>query len=68
MAMAVTKNYHSMPHTDRDLSNSVISWFLEGKCALSHVFVLNTSSFLKKKKKEFVGLHLDTTIVNMFGV
>ncbi|CAK9264551.1 unnamed protein product [Sphagnum jensenii] len=31
MAMAVTKNYHSMPHTDRDLSNSVISWFLEGE-------------------------------------
>ncbi|CAM6054105.1 unnamed protein product [Sphagnum tenellum] len=26
-AMAVTENYHSTPHTDRDLSNSVISWF-----------------------------------------
>jgi hypothetical protein len=24
-AMAVTKNYHSTPHTNRDLSNSVIS-------------------------------------------
>ncbi|KAH9540865.1 hypothetical protein CY35_14G027600 [Sphagnum magellanicum] len=28
-AMAVTENYHSTPHTDRDLSNSVISWFSE---------------------------------------
>ncbi len=65
--MAVTENYHSTPHTDRDLSNSVISWFLEGKCVLLHAFVLNTSSFLIKKKKEFAGLHLDTTIVNMFG-
>ncbi|CAM6054075.1 unnamed protein product [Sphagnum tenellum] len=29
--MAVTENYHSTPHTDRDLSNSVIAWFLEGE-------------------------------------
>jgi hypothetical protein len=50
-AMAVTENYHSTPHTDRDLSNSVISWFLEGKCALLHVSVSNVSSFLEKKKK-----------------
>jgi len=59
-AMAITENYHSTPHTDRDLSNSVISWFLDGKCALLHVFVLNVSSFLEKKKREFVELHLDT--------
>jgi len=51
MAMAVTENYHSTPHTDRDLFNSVISWFLEGKCALLHVSVLNVSSFLEEKKK-----------------
>jgi hypothetical protein len=49
-AMAVTENYHSMPHTNRDLFNLVISWFLEGKCSLLHVFILNTSSFLKKKR------------------
>jgi hypothetical protein len=48
--MAVTENYYSTPHMDRDLSNSVISWFLESKCALLHVSVLNTSSFLKNKK------------------
>jgi len=64
--MVVTENYHSTPHTDRDLSNSMISWFLESKCALPHVSVLNTSNFLKKK--EFAELHFDTTIVNMFGV
>ncbi|CAK9866958.1 unnamed protein product [Sphagnum jensenii] len=29
-AMVVMENYHSTPHTDRDLSNSMISWFLEG--------------------------------------
>lgn len=49
-AMAVTENYHSTSHTDKDLSNLVISWFLEGKCSLPHVSVSNTSSFLKKKK------------------
>ncbi len=53
-AMAVMENYHSTSHTDRDLSNSVISWFLEGKCALLHVSVLKVSSFLEKtKKREF---------------
>jgi hypothetical protein len=65
--MAVTENYYSTPHMDRDLSNSVISWFLESKCALLHVSVLNTSSFLKKiKNKKIAGFHLHTTIVNMF--
>jgi len=33
-AMAVTENYQSTPHTDRDLCNFVISWFLEGECSL----------------------------------
>ncbi len=33
-AMAVTENYQSTPHTDKDLCNSVISWFLEGECSL----------------------------------
>ncbi|CAM6056516.1 unnamed protein product [Sphagnum tenellum] len=30
-AMAVTENYPSTPHTDRDMSNSVIAWFLQGE-------------------------------------
>jgi hypothetical protein len=52
MAMGVIENYHSTPHMDKDLSNSVISWFLEGKRTLPHVSILNTFSFLKKKKKK----------------
>ncbi len=50
--MAVTENYHSTPHTDKDLSNFVISWFLEGKCALLHVSVMKVSSFLEKQIKK----------------
>jgi hypothetical protein len=57
------ENYHSMPHTNKDLSNLMISWFLEGKCSLSHVFVLNTSNFWGKKK--ICRIHLDATIVNL---
>ncbi len=34
IAMAITENYQSTPHIDRDLCNSVISWFLEGECSL----------------------------------
>jgi len=48
--MVVTKNYQSTLHTDRDLSNFVISWFLEGNCSLPHLSVFNTSSFVKEKK------------------
>jgi hypothetical protein len=49
--MAVTENYQSTPHTDRDLSNSVISWFLEGECFLSLLFVLDTLNLVEGKKK-----------------
>jgi hypothetical protein len=65
--MAVTENYHSMPHINRDLFNSVISWFLEGKCSYS-ACVYSEHFQLFEKKKEFVGLHLDPTIVNLVGV
>jgi hypothetical protein len=47
-AMVITKNYHSTPHTDRDLSNSVISWFLEGKCSFPHASVFLRPKFSKK--------------------
>ncbi len=56
----ITENYHFTLHTDMDLCNSMISWFLEGKCSLPHMSILNTSSFLKKK--EFVELHPNATI------
>jgi hypothetical protein len=62
-AMTIIENYHFTLHTDRDLCNSMISWFLEGKCSLPHTSILNTSSFLKKKK--FVQLHPNATIVNL---
>ncbi len=45
-AMAATENYRSMPHMDRDLSNSVIAWFLEGKCSFPRSFVFYAPSFL----------------------
>jgi hypothetical protein len=48
-AMAITENYQSTPHTDRDLSNSMISWFLEGECSLSLLFVLYTIGFIDYK-------------------
>ncbi len=48
--MAVMENYQSTPHMDMDLSNSVILWFLEGKCSLPHLSVFDTSSFVKEKK------------------
>ncbi|CAK9219828.1 unnamed protein product [Sphagnum troendelagicum] len=35
-AMAVTENYPSTPHTDRDMSNSVIAWFLQEPNRRSH--------------------------------
>jgi hypothetical protein len=51
IAMAVTENYQSTPHTDRDLCNSVISWFLEGECSLQLLFILNTMSLVEGEKK-----------------
>jgi len=44
--MAVTENYCSTPHTNRDLSNSVIAWFLEGKCSFPRPTVFYAPSFL----------------------
>jgi hypothetical protein len=44
--MVITENYQSTPHTDRDLSNYVISWFLEGECSLSLLFVLDIIGFV----------------------
>jgi hypothetical protein len=44
--MAVTENYRSTPHTNRDLSNSVIAWFLEGKCSFPRPSVFYAPSFL----------------------
>jgi hypothetical protein len=49
--MAVTENYQSTPHTNRDLCNSVISWFLEGECSLQLLFILDTMSLVKGEKK-----------------
>ncbi len=50
-AMAVTENYQSTPHTDMDLCNSVISWFLKGECSLQLLFILNTMSLVEGEKK-----------------
>jgi hypothetical protein len=47
--VAVTENCQSTSHMDRDLSNSVISWFLECKCSLPHLSVFDTSSFVREK-------------------
>ena len=47
----VTENYQSTPHTDRDLCNFVISWFLEGECSLQLLFILDTMSFVEGGKK-----------------
>jgi hypothetical protein len=49
--MAVTENYQSTPHTDKDLCNSVISWFLEGECSLQLLFILNIMSLVEGGKK-----------------
>jgi hypothetical protein len=49
--MAVTENYQSTLHTDRDLCNSVISWFLEGECSLQLLFILDTMNLVKGGKK-----------------
>jgi hypothetical protein len=50
-AMAVIENYQSTPHIDRDLCNSVISWFLEGECSLQLLFIFDTMSFVEGGKK-----------------
>jgi hypothetical protein len=63
--MAVMENYQSTPHIDKDLSNSVISWFLEGKCSMPHLLVLNTSSFVNFF---FAKLHTHTVIMNLVRV
>ncbi len=66
--MAVTKNYLSTPHTDRDLSKSVISWFLEIEFSLSLLFVLNTISFLKREKNDYIPSYSHFFIVNLVRV
>ncbi len=50
-ATAVIENYQSTPHIDRDLCNSVISWFLEGECSLQLLFILNIISLVEGEKK-----------------
>jgi hypothetical protein len=66
--MAVTENYPSTPHTDRDLSKSVISWFLESEFSLSLLFVLNTISFLKGEKNDYIPSYSHFFIVNLVRV
>ncbi|KAH8968778.1 hypothetical protein BDL97_03G147900 [Sphagnum fallax] len=48
--MAVTENYHSTSHTDRDLSNSVISWFLEGEAESRGEFAFPTHGMFFKPR------------------
>jgi hypothetical protein len=67
-AMAVTENYQSTPHTDKDLSNSVFSWFLGGECSLSILVVLDTVSFVEGKKNNCIPLYSYFFIVNLVGV
>jgi hypothetical protein len=62
-AMAVTENYHSTPHTDRDLCNSVISWFLEGECSLQLLFILDTMSFVEGGKKMIAYLPIHISLL-----
>jgi hypothetical protein len=64
--MAVTENYQATPHTNRDLLNFVISWFFEGKCSLSHLFVLDTASFLRGKET-IAYFRTNAAIVNLVG-
>ncbi len=67
-AMAVTENYQSTPHTDRDLCNFVISWFLEGECSLQLLFILDTMSLVKGEKNDCVPSYLHFFIGNSVGV
>ncbi len=67
-AMAITENYQSTPYTDRDLANSVISWFLEGECSLSLLFVLHTTNFVEGKKNDYTPSYSHFFIVNLVGV
>jgi hypothetical protein len=66
--MVVTENYQSTPHTDMDLSNSLISWFLEGECSLSLLFFLDTMSFVEGKKNDCIPSYSHFFIVNLVGV
>jgi hypothetical protein len=63
-AMAVTENYQATLHIDRDLLNSVISWFLEGKRSLSHLFILDTTSF-SRGKETIAYFRTNTKIMNL---
>jgi hypothetical protein len=64
--MVVTENYQATLHTDRDLLNSVISWFLEGKRSLSHLSILDTISF-SRGKETIAYFRTNTKIVNLVG-
>jgi hypothetical protein len=63
--MAITKNYQSTPHTDMDLFNYIVSWFLEGKYSLPHLSILNTSSYVGKKMTKF---YVNITIINLIKI
>jgi hypothetical protein len=61
--MAITKNYQSTPHIDRDLLYSMISWFLESNYSLP-LCPFGTLHVVW----EIVKLYTNTTIMNMIGV
>jgi hypothetical protein len=64
--MAAIENYQATSHIDKDLMNSVISWFLEGKRSLSHLSILDIASFLRGKET-IAYFRTNTKIVNLVG-